>query len=64
MDGIKSSSLADLIDLVASIIRAAPQRLTEIDLRDIGGSREQGELILDALLHTQLQLKDLDISEN
>ena len=40
MDAIQSSSLADLIDIVASLIRAGPQRLTELDLRSIGGSQE------------------------
>ena len=64
MNGIKSSSLAELIDLVTSIIIFGPQRLTDLDLRGIGGSREQGELLLDALIQTPLQLKSLDISEN
>ena len=64
MNGIKSSSLAELIDIVTSIIMAGPQKLTELDLRGIGGSREQGELLLDALIQTPLQLKSLDISEN
>ena len=64
MSGIKPSSLADLIDLVTSLIMVGPQKLTELDLRGIGGSREQGELMLDALIQTPLQLKSLDISEN
>ena len=64
MSGVKPSSLADLIDLVTSLIMAGPQKLTELDLRGIGGSREQGELLLDALIQTPLQLKSLDISEN
>ena len=64
MDGVKSSSLAELIDIVSSIIMVGPQRLTELDLRGIGGSKEQGELILDALIQTPLQLTSLDISEN
>ena len=40
MDGIKSTSLADLIDIVTSIIRVGPPRLTELDLAGIGGSKE------------------------
>ena len=43
MDGIKSSSLAELINIVTEIIIVGPQKLTELDLRGIGGSKEQGE---------------------
>ena len=64
MDGVKSSSFEELIEIVTSIIMAGPKSLTELDLRGIGGSKEQGELILDALIQTPIQLTSLDISEN
>ena len=52
LDGIESDSLAKLIDLVENIIRAGPLRLKEIDLGGIGGSKEQGQQLLQALSET------------
>ena len=52
LGGIESDSLANLIDLVDCIIRARPLRLKEIDLGGIGGSKEQGQQLLQALSET------------
>ena len=39
---IHSESLGELINMISDLIRCQPQRLTELDFANIGGSAEQG----------------------
>ena len=61
---IDPESLVLLITMICDLIRSRPPRLTDLDFESIGGSAEQGRQIMEALLDSELQVKNLKISKN
>ena len=57
MNKIEKESLENLIETTCDLIRVSPPKLIILDLSGIGGTTEQGVMLLEAMHDTQMLIK-------